>query len=164
MHRLACRIATGFAPSAVGVGVGLLLTALVALGFPTPAAAQSNVETVAGPGPAEESTLSRIPRALTDEVSGRAVGVEGPDSTRWAVSLIGADDVESVAFRAAGQTFEPVSIQRPEGIGPVSVYLTKEAFLTLSRTKGAAIVLDGTATELPETFREDMKAVYETVV
>jgi hypothetical protein len=155
---LASRLASVLA---VVAGAGLVAAVLST----APAAAQSgNIDTVAGPGPAEESTLSRIPRRVNDDVSMRAVGVTGPDSTRWALSVIGGDDVESFAFRVAGDTVTPIRVERPDGAGPTSVYLKMRDFLTLSRTKGAKILLDGTEVPLPAPLRQDMKAVYEEVV
>lgn len=150
------------APCCLALAVAALL---LVVGGPGPAAAQvANIETVSGPGPAEQTTLSQIPRRVTDEVSIRAVGVSAPDSTRWAFSVIGGDEVETFAFRAAGQTMEPTRVDRPEGLGPISVYVTKEDFLTLSRTDGAAVLIDGTPTELPDGLQADMKAVFEEVV
>ena len=138
---------------------------LLAVGGPESAAAQvANIETVSGPGSGEQTTLSQVPRRVTDEVSIRAVGVSAPDSTRWAFSIIGGDAVEAFAFRAAGETMKPTRVDRPEGLGPISVYVTKEDFLTLSRTDGAVVLLDGTPTELPDTLQADMKAVFEEVV
>ena len=145
--------------------VAIAVMGLLAAGLARPTFAQSgNIDTVSGPGPAEESTLSRIPRRLNDDVSVRAVGVDAPDSTRWALSVIGGDDVAAFAFRAAGQTFEPLRVERPDGAGPTTIYLRKRDFLTLSRTQGAAIVLDGEPVEFPDDFLEDMKAVFEKVV
>lgn len=142
-----------------------LAALLLAVGGPGPAAAQvANIETVSGPGPAEKTTLSQIPRRVTDEVSIRAVGVSAPDSTRWAFSVIGGDEVESFGFRAAGHTMEPTRVDRPEGLGPISVYVTKEDFLTLSRTDGAVVLIDGTPAELPDGLQADMKAVFKEVV
>jgi hypothetical protein len=140
----------------LGLGLG---------GLTEPAAAQSrNIATVAGPGSGERTTLSQIPQRVTDRVSLRAIGIRAPDSTRWALSVIGGDDVDSFAFRAAGSTFEPVRVERPDGAGPTTLHLEQRDFLTLARTSGAVIVIDGETAPIPASLRRDMKAVFEKVV
>ena len=140
----------------LGLGLG---------GWAEPVVAQSrNIATVSGPGSGEQTTLSQIPQRVTDRVSLRAIGVRAPDSTRWALSVIGGDDIDSFAFRAAGSTFEPVRIERPDGAGPTTLHLEQRDFLTLARTSGAVIVLDGERAPIPASLRRDMKAVFEKVV
>ncbi len=141
---------------------GILLEGPAAV---TPAYAQSrNIATVSGPGSGEKTTLSRIPRRLDEDISLRAIGIRGPDTTRWALSVIGGDDVERFAFRAAGASLEPVRVERPDGAGPITLHLTQRDFLTLARTKGAVVLVDGRSVPIPPALRNDMKAVFERVV
>jgi hypothetical protein len=141
-----------------------VLAAVLLLAAGAPEAAAQNVTTVEGPGAGEKTTMSLSPHRLTDDVSVRAVGVRSSDSTRWAFTLIGADRVESVSFVVGGDTLPAASIDRPNETGAVTVFMSQDAFLSLARTEGAAIILNGTRVSLPTAVRKDMQSIFSKVV
>jgi hypothetical protein len=144
--------------------IAAVFAAVLLLAGGAPEAAAQNVTTVEGPGAGEETTMSLSPHRLTDDVSVRAVGVSSSDSTRWAFTLIGADRVESAAFVVGGDTLPATSIDRPNETGAVTVFMSRETFLSLSRTDGSAIVLNGTKVSLPTAVRKDMQSIFSKVV
>lgn len=125
----------------------------------------ATVTTVDGPAVGQQTTMSATPHPVTDALSIRAIGVAGRrDTTMWSFALIGADDLQSVAFHVGGTTFAPPSTSDANDAGPVSVSVTKEQFLTLLQAPGAAMSVNGTRFALPEALQADMKAIFESVL
>ena len=148
-----------------GVLVAGILGLAVSLGARPAAAQTADVTTVKGPSAGEQTTLTVSPRPAGEGISIRAIGVRGEDQTRWALALIGVRDPEINALRltAAGDTLEVRSTSRPNGPnGPLTVYLTREGFLTLADREGQLTVND-TTVALPAELRADMKAIIRAV-
>lgn len=131
-----------------------------------PAAAQSeNVTTVEGPGSGETTTLTAQPHSLADGLSARAFGISAPDTTRWGLRLIGADDQSPIQLLQDGDPISITDIERPSEneIGPTSVYFGQETFLLMSETSTVTLRVGDTRTSLPEGLRREMKQIFESV-
>ena len=81
----------------------LLAECCAALLAPAAMAQYSNLDTVEGPSAGEETTLMVAPHSLTEDVSGRALGVESPNDTRFALTLIGVPPKDSIDLTLAGE-------------------------------------------------------------
>ncbi|MFO8099388.1 MAG: hypothetical protein R6T83_07160 [Salinibacter sp.] len=142
-----------------------LLLCLLSFGSPPAAAQSENVTTVEGPNDGENTTLTAQPHSLADGLSARAIGISAPDTTRWGLRLIGADDAESIEFRQAGDPLPITRIDRPgeDDAGPTSVYVDQETFLLMAETSTIALRVGTARVELPEALRREMKQIFETV-
>lgn len=138
----------------------------VALFLSAPAAAQSNLDTVKGPNAGEETTLTLTPHELAENLSVRAMGIEGPNYSRWALTVIGAAPDDSIALSMGNETLPIEDIDRPdEGeTGPVTFYVSEETFLTIADTEGARLHVGDASMSFPDALRRDMKLIYEQVV
>lgn len=141
----------------------LVLVGLVA----TPATAQrARISTVEGPGVGEKTTLSMFPHSVGEGLSLRAVGVQGRDTTRWMLMVIGVrTDTATVQISAGSTVLARTTVANPNPqTGPHQVALTKEDFLTLSEAETAQITVNGTTVPLPSVLQVDMKAIFRKVV
>lgn len=147
-----------------------LLIAFVAGSFalfaPTAAAQMSNVETVEGPDTGEETTLTVTPHSLNEDVSARAVGVESPTSTRWALTLIGVTRADSIRLTLGGESLPIEDISRPdEGeVGPTRVYLSQKTFLTVAEQTEVRLHVGDATMSLPAQMRKEMQHIFDSVV
>lgn len=135
------------------------------LGAPPAAAQSENVTSVEGPGRGETTTLTAQPHLLADGLSARAFGISAPDTTRWGLRLIGADDQSPIQLLRAGDSLPILDLQRPsdDEIGPTSVYFGQETFLLMSETSTVTLRVGDTRTSLPEALRREMRQIFETV-
>lgn len=129
-------------------------------------AQSSNIETVAGPNTGEQTTLTISPHALTDDVSARALGVSGPNDSRWALTLIGVTPADSLGLRLSGQSLPIEEVTRPdEGeVGPTRLYISGETFLTIAETEGVELLIGDTRTGFPDQMRTEMQQIYKKVL
>lgn len=143
------------------VALGLLLPALTIV---SPVQAQwQNLETVQGSG-GKTTTLTQQPRRLADGLSARALGIAVNDTTRWALSLIGVDENDSIRLRYGGETLPILRIERPtDGPGPTTIYVSKETFLTIAETQTVKIKLGGTTASFPSKLRREMGEIIRRV-
>lgn len=142
------------------VGCGLLLV------LAPPAAAQSsNLDTVEGPYSGERTTLTVTPHELTDEISARALGVQSPDGTRWALTLIGVTSSDSLSLTLGGETLPIEDISRPDEdeVGPTRLYLSQETFLTIAETESVRLHVGEVTTGFPAQMRKEMQQIFEKV-
>lgn len=143
------------------VGAAALLLA------PSLATAQeSNIDTIDGPNVGEETTLMVSPRPLTEEISARALGIQGPGGARWAITLIGIGSADSLKLTMGDQTLPIEDISRPEEgeVGPTRLYLSQETFLTIAETEAVRLRVGSVTTGLPERMREEMRLIHGRVV
>ena len=120
----------------------------------------SNVDTVEGPR-GEKTTLTAQPHGIADGLSVRALGIAAPDTTRWALSLIGAGPDEEIALQYAGESLPLLSVQRPDdGVGPTRVYVSQETFLTMAETSTVTLRVGATSVSLPDQLRREMAAIF----
>lgn len=133
---------------------------------PSAAAQPSNLDTVEGPNPGEETTLTITPHRLTDDVSARALGIDSPTDTRWALTLIGVTRTDSIGLTLGGEALPIEDVSRPdEGeVGPTRVFLSQKTFLTIAETAEVRLHIGDTTTQLPDQMREDMRQIFEEVV
>lgn len=139
--------------------------ALLAVSVPPAAAQASNLDTVEGPNPGEETTLMITPYALTEEISARALGVSSSNGTRWAVTLIGVTSADSIGLSLGGDSLPIEEISRPDEdeIGPTRLYLSQETFLTIAQTPGVQLRVGDVTTPFPEQMRQQMQKIFERV-
>ena len=144
----------------------LLAGCCAALLAPAAMAQYSNLDTVEGPSAGEETTLMVAPHPLTEDVSGRALGVESPNDTRFALTLIGVPPKDSIDLTLAGEALPIEEISRPaeNEIGPTRVYLSQKAFLMLADRSEVRLHIGGKTTSLPNQMRKEMRKIFETVV
>ena len=144
----------------------LLAGCWAALLAPAAMAQYSNLDTVEGPSAGEETTLMVAPHPLTEDVSGRALGVKSPNDTRFALTLIGVPPKDSIDLTLAGEALPIEEISRPaeNEIGPTRVYLSQKAFLMLADRSGVRLHIGGKTTSLPNQMRKEMRKIFETVV
>ena len=124
-----------------------------------------NVETVEGPR-GERMTLTVQPYSLAEGLSVRAMGIETTmDSTRWALSLIGAEPGEEVSIHYGNESLPVRDVRPPEdgGVGPIKVYVSQETFLTMAETGGVRLRVGGVTATLPEQMRREMQIIFERV-
>jgi len=138
------------------------------LGLLVPILAQGqaeNIQTVEGPR-GEQMTLTAQPHSLADGLSVRAMGIETTmDSTRWALSLIGAEPGEEVTIHYGDESLPVRKVQPPQdgGPGPIRVYISQETFLTMAETGGLRLRVGGVTAPLPEQMRREMQIIFERV-
>jgi hypothetical protein len=144
--------------------VGLLLLAGTLAG--TAAAQRPRISTVEGPGVGEKTTLSMFPHAAGAGISLRAIGVQGRDTTRWSLTIIGVrEPTVTVRIEADGEVLKTEEVTNPSPrTGPHQVALTKEEFLLLTNAETGRLRVNGTTVPLPEALQLDMKAIFRKVV
>jgi len=110
-------------------------------------------------------TVTAQPHSVADGLSVRAMGIETTmDSTRWALSLIGADPEADISLSYGGESLSIEEISRPEdGVGPTEVYVTQETFLTMAEMGAVTLTVGGTTRSLPEQLRREMQEIFERV-
>ncbi len=140
----------------------VLFLVLLGLLAAVPVQAQSgNVTTVEG-AQGEKMTVTAQPHSVAEGLSVRAMGIQAPDTTRWALSLIGADPEADISLSYGGESLPIESVSRPEdGVGPTEVFVTQETFLTMAETGTVTLTVGGTARSLPEQLRREMKEIFE---
>lgn len=133
---------------------------------PSAVAQTSNLDTVEGPNPGEETTLTITPHRLTDDVSARALGIDSPTDTRWALTLIGVSRVDSIGLTLGGEALPIEDMSRPDEdeVGPTRVFLSQKTFLTIAETEEVRLHIGDTTTQLPDQMRKDMRQIFEEVV
>lgn len=143
----------------------VLLLCGLGLGAGPAVGQNANLETVEGPGAGERTTLTPTPYSLADGLSVRVLGVSGRDTTRWGFRLIGAERDDDIRLRYGGEELPIVRIDRPaEGeIGPTTVYVGREAFLTMAETETVTLQVGDTRTSLPDDLRRQMRRIFEVV-
>lgn len=157
-----CKTVMGHARLCRLVGL-LLLTGLLA---GTAVAQRPRISTVEGPGVGEKTTLSMFPHAAGDGISLRAIGVQGRDTTRWSLTIIGVQETHAtVQIEANGEVMKTEEVSNPNPqTGPHQVPLTKEEFLFLTNAETVRLHVNGTTVPLPDALRMDMKAIFRKVV
>lgn len=140
----------------------LLLVLVLSLFAIGPVWGQSeNVTTVEGPQ-GEKMTVTAQPHSVAEGLSVRAMGIEAPDTTRWALSLIGAPPEADISLTYGDESLPVERISRPEdGIGPTEVYVTQETFLTMAETGTVTLTVGDVTTSLPEQLRKEMQEIFE---
>lgn len=135
--------------------VAMLLTA----GIGT-AEAQTIVE-VDGPDRGETTYMTRSSLQMNGgDVLVRPIGVSGPEGSEWALMLIGTD-AETVTFMANGTPVQVKNVEVSDGSGPLSVHVSKQAFLMLAEAGTTRLTISGTTHQLPEDVQAAMKKIYE---
>lgn len=144
----------------------LLVAGSFALFVPTATAQSSNIETVEGASPGEKMTLTITPHVLNDDVSARAVGVESPTGTRWALTLIGVSRADSIRLTLGDEALPIEEISRPgeDEVGPTRVYLSQKTFLTVAEQQGAHLHVGNASLSLPAQMRKEMQQIFNTVM
>ena len=147
--------------SLLSLGFGLLF-ALTA--GPTPAHAQwENIDTVQG-AQGKKTTLTKRPRRLADGLSARALGISAPDTTRWALSLIGADAEDAIELKYGNESLPILDIERPsDGVGPTQVFVSESTFRTIADTKAVRIQVGVTTAAVPPKLRREMGEILRRV-
>lgn len=140
----------------------LLIGSLFALSALTPAYGQSgNVTTVEGPQ-GEQMTVTAEPHQVADRLSIRALGISDPDTTRWALSIIGASLDDEISLSYGDETLPITRIERPDdGVGPTRVFVSQESFLTMAGTDSVTLTVGPVTTSLPDQLRSEMKKIFE---
>lgn len=145
--------------------LGTLLASLAfLLSGPSSAVAQwENIETVEG-AYGEKITLLRQPHRVADGLSARALGIAGTDTTKWALSLIGAHSDDEIALTYGGDSLAILDVQRPDdGIGPTKVFVSESAFLTMAESETVTLSVGDVNASLPASLRREMKEVFRRV-
>ncbi len=144
----------------------LLVAGAAALLAPAAAAQSSNIETIEGSRPGEKMTLTITPHVLNDDVSARAVGIESPTGTRWALTLIGISRADSVGLSLGEEALPIADVSRPgkDEVGPTRVYVSQETFLTVAEQSEAHLHVGDAALSLPAPMRADMQQIFDTVL
>jgi hypothetical protein len=144
----------------------LLAGGCAALLAPAAMAQYPNLDTVEGPSAGEETTLTISPHSLSEDVSARALGVKSPNSTRFALTLIGITRADSIKLTLGDEALPIEEISRPaeDEVGPTRVYLSQKTFLTLAETSGVRLHVGDETMQLPSQMREEMRKIFETVV
>lgn len=124
-----------------------------------------------GPGPSQKTYMSQIPRAMSDTAfvptSVRAIGIGGADTTQWGFMFIGLEDppgAEAIQFTAGSQTYRALSVDQPDGRGPVTVFISKQTFFTLSESSNPTVQVGDQRLTLPQDVLQDMKAIRSRVL
>lgn len=146
----------------ISLPIRVLFTGLLSLLVAMPVQAQSdNIETVEGPS-GEKITLTAEPHSVADGLSVRARRVVESDTTRWALSLIGASPEEEISLRAGNESRPIERVRRPDdGIGPTDVFVSQETFLTLAETDTATLQIGNVTASLPAALRQEMTQIAE---
>lgn len=145
--------------------VGILFaSALLLLVSSVPAVAQwENIETVEGPY-GENTTLTEQPHSLGEGLSVRALGIAGTDTTRWALSLIGAAPEDTISLVYESESLPIKAIDRPSGgVGPIKVFVSPETFLTMAESGAVSLRVGKRTVSLPAQLRKEMKKIFERV-
>ncbi|MCS4134195.1 hypothetical protein [Salinibacter ruber] len=144
----------------------LLVAGAAALLAPAAAAQSSNIETIEGSRPGEKMTLTITPHVLNEDVSARAVGIESPTGTRWALTLIGISRADSVGLSLGEEALPIADVSRPgkDEVGPTRVYVSQETFLTVAEQSEARLHVGNVALSLPAPMRADMQQIFDTVL
>lgn len=139
---------------------GILLLTMGAI----PAAAQwENIETVEGPY-GMEMTLTKRPHGAAEGLSVRALAMARADTTRWAISLIGAVPDDTLAITYGDESLSIQDVQSPsDGVGPTKVFVSAESFLTMAETQTVMLRVGDVTTALPDQLRREMKEIFERV-
>jgi len=111
-------------------------------------------------------TLTITPHVLSDDVSARAVGVESPTGTRWALTLIGISRADSVRLTLGDEALPIEDISRPaeDEVGPTRVYLSQKTFLMVAEQEGVRLHVGDATMSLPAQMRREMQQIFEDVV
>jgi uncharacterized phage protein gp47/JayE len=138
--------------------------AAVALVPPCPGYAQAtNVKTVEG-AQGKKTTLTAQPHRMAEGLSARAMGVVDPDTTRWALSLIGVGPDESIALTYGDESLPVYDVQRPDdGVGPTTVFVSPRAFRLMAETGTVRITVGAVTTSLPQKLRREMRIILRRV-
>jgi len=127
-------------------------------------AQMNNVDTVEGPR-GDETTLTAQPHRVADGLSVRALSIAAPDTTRWALSLIGAAPDAEIALRYGEESLPLHAVQRPDdGVGPTRVYVSEQTFLTMTEASTVTLQVGPTSGPLPDRLRREMKTIFERTV
>lgn len=143
----------------------LLWGGLLALLLPTTAvhAQMGNVQTVEG-AQGKKTTLTAQPHKVAEGLSVRAMGVVDPDTTRWALSLIGVGPDESIALAYGNESLPLYDIQRPDdGVGPTTVFVSQRAFRLMAETKSVRLTVGTRTVGLPTSLRREMTVIIRRV-
>jgi hypothetical protein len=149
-------------PSLLVIGCVAMLALLT-----SPAAAQiPNLDTVEGPSAGEETTLTVSPHSLTEDVSARALGIESPNSNRFALTLIGVTPADSLGLTLGDKALPIKEISRPaeDEVGPTRIYVTQKTFLTVAEQTAVRLHIGDKTVQLPDQMRKEMRMIFETVV
>jgi len=142
----------------------LLLAGLLVFVLPSIAHAQSgNVRTVEG-AQGKKTTLTAQPHKVAEGMSVRAMGVVDPDTTRWALSIIGVELDEAVSLAYGNESLPVYDIQRPDdGIGPTTVFVSQRAFRLMAETAAVRLTVGDVTTSLPRSLRREMRIILRRV-
>jgi len=142
----------------------LLLTGFLIGGGPA-AAQYENIDTVEGPGVGESTTLTVTPHELMEGLSVRALGIAGSDTTRWALRFIGLEEDPAIHITYGGDSLRVLSIEQPgpDEVGPTTVYVDRDAFLTMAELGTVTLTVGNRRTSLPEALRQEMRKIFERV-
>jgi len=142
----------------------LLVSVFSLLVNAAPAWAQwKNIDTVEGPY-GEETTLTKTPHKVAEGLSVRALGISASDTTRWALSLIGAAPEDTISVMYGRETLSIRDVDRPSGgMGPTKVFVSGEAFLTMAESVGVKVRVGNRTVSLPDQLRREMKQIFEQV-
>lgn len=133
------------------------------LGTGSAVAQWENLETVEGPY-GEETTLTKTPHSLADGLSARALGIASSDTTRWAISLIGAAPDDEISLTHGGEALSILAVNRPtEGVGPTKVFVSQETFLTMAESAAVTLRVGDRTLSLPAQLRREMKKIFGKV-
>jgi len=143
---------------------GFVLASVFLLVGVSPAAAQwENIGTVEG-ADGEKMTLTKSPHRVAEGLSVRAVSAAAPDTTRWALSLIGAAPEDTISIVYEGERLPILNVDRPsDGFGPTKVFISQETFLTMAETKAVTLQVGERTAALPDQLRREMKRIFELV-
>lgn len=121
----------------------------------------SNVKTVEGPR-GEKMSVTAQPHQVADGLSVRAMGIADPDTTRWALSLIGSSPEDDIGIRYGDEVLPILSVDRPEdGVGPTKVFISQESFLTIANSSSVTLIVGDETTSLPEQLRIEMQKIFD---
>lgn len=145
------------------LGALLCCGLFLSVGSPPALAQWSNIETVEG-AYGQQITLTKQPHNVGDGLSARALGVAATDTTRWALSLIGASPEDTIAVTYGGETLAVLDVQHPEdNVGPTKVYVSAETFLTMAETEAVTLRVGDVTTSLPAQLRREMEEIFRRV-
>jgi len=132
-------------------------------GAPPAEAQWENIGTVEGPY-GQKITLTKSPHSVAEGLSARVMGVVDSDTTRWALSLIGAAPEDTIALVYENESLPIKSIQRPsDGIGPTKVFVSQETFLTMAETSTVRLRVGDQTAPLPAQLRREMTQIRKRV-
>lgn len=143
----------------------LLIGSLLGIIAGPPVYGQSgNVTTVEGPQ-GEKMTITATPHGIEDGLSIRAMGIAAPDTTRWALSLIGTSPNDDISLSYGDESLPITRIDRPDdGVGPTRVFVSEETFLTIANTGSITLTVGDVTTSLPEQLRVEMQKIFDRTI